>query len=142
MLIDLINYGIHILFLFNTFTAEEFLETRPVMHLSKHIFPSQELQKYLSYEALFFSKCLKVNVDSKNAMKIREKVFTSSPKISDLTKNDFFLTRFGSEWWKSLIKVLFCRFQQFLGLVNTFTGEGFSEARLFMHLSKYVFRSQ
>ena len=67
------------------------------MHLSKHIFPSQELQKYLSYQALFFSKCLKVNVDSKNAIKIREKVFKSSPKISDLTKNDFFLTRFGSE---------------------------------------------
>ena len=67
------------------------------MHLSKHIFPSQELQKYLSYQALFFSKCLKVNVDSKNAIKIRENVFTSSPKISDLTKNDFFLTQFGSE---------------------------------------------
>ena len=63
------------------FTAEEFSETRPFMHLSKHVFRSQWLQKYLSYEAfLFFSKCLKFNVDSKNAIKSWEKVFDFSDK--------------------------------------------------------------
>ena len=57
-------------YLFNTFTAKGFSETRPLMHLSKHVFRSQELQKYLSYEAqVFFSKCSKFNVDSKNVIK-------------------------------------------------------------------------
>ena len=39
-------------------------------------------------------------------------------------------------------KGTFCKFQQYLGLVNMFTAEEFSEARVFMHLSKHVFRSQ
>ena len=48
-------------------------------------------------------------------------VLTISPKISYLTKNNFLeLTMI-----KRLIKVLFCRFQKVLGLVNTFTAKGF-----------------
>ena len=53
----------------NTFTAKGFSETRPFMYLGKHVFRSQELQKYLSNEAHFFSKYSKFNVDSKNAIK-------------------------------------------------------------------------
>ena len=44
------------------------------MHLNKHISRSQQLQKYLSYEANFFLKHWKFNSYSKNAKKIPEKV--------------------------------------------------------------------
>ena len=44
----------------NTFTAKEFSETRPFIHLSKHVFGSQELQKYLSYEAHSLFKMFKI----------------------------------------------------------------------------------
>ena len=36
------------------FTAKVFLETRSFMHLSKHVFGSQQVSKYLSYEARSF----------------------------------------------------------------------------------------
>ena len=52
------------------------------------------------------------------------------------------MTQFGSAWWKSRIKVLFCRFHQFLGLVNTFTAKGFSETSPVIHLNKHILRSQ
>ena len=38
----------------NKFTTEGFSGKRPFMHLCKHVFQSQYLQKYLSYEAHFF----------------------------------------------------------------------------------------
>ena len=47
-------------------TAEGFSETRPFMHLSNHVFWSQQFQKYLSYETHF---------PSKNAIKIKQNVF-------------------------------------------------------------------
>ena len=61
---------------FNTFTPKGFSETRPFMHLSKHVFRSQQLQKYLRYEAHFFKKqkSLKFDAGSKNAIKISETV--------------------------------------------------------------------
>ena len=44
------------------------------MHLNKYIFQSQELQKYLAYEAHFsFSVHWKFNADSKNAKKMQPK---------------------------------------------------------------------
>ena len=56
---------------FNIFTAKDFSNTRPLMHLNKHVFRSQQLQKYLSYEAdFFFSKRSKFDLDSKNATKM------------------------------------------------------------------------
>ena len=55
---------------------EGFSETRPFIHLSKHVFHSQLFQKYLSYEAFFFfSKCSKFNVQSKTAIEIEKKFF-------------------------------------------------------------------
>ena len=63
----------------NKFTAERFSEPRPLIHSSKHLFRSQQLRKYLSYEAdFFFSKCSKFNLDSKNAIKMRQKFFGHS----------------------------------------------------------------
>ena len=53
-----------------------------------------------------------------------------------------FLTQFGSEWRKSWIKVLFCRFQEFFGLVNAFTAKGFSDKSPLMHVNKHIFWSQ
>ena len=47
-----------------------------------------------------------------------------------------------SKWWESRIKLVFCRFQQFQRLVNTFTTKVFPETRPFMHLSKHLFGSQ
>ena len=52
-------------------TTKEFSESGLFVHLSNHVFLSQQLQKYLSYETnffFFFSKYLKFNVDSKNAI--------------------------------------------------------------------------
>ena len=57
--------------LFDTLSAEEFSETKAFLNLSNHVSWSQELQKYLSYEAKFFSKCLKFKVDFKNAVKMQ-----------------------------------------------------------------------
>ena len=57
------------------FTAKGLSETSPFMYLSKHVFQSQELQNYISYEAFFFlPKCSKVHVDTKNAIRISENV--------------------------------------------------------------------
>ena len=63
---------------FNMFTTKGFSETRPFVHLSKQVLWSQQVQKYLSYEAHFFSKCSKFNVDSKYAIKNWQKVFRFS----------------------------------------------------------------
>ena len=52
------------------FIAGWFSETRPFMHLSKLIFDRQSFQKYLRYEAHLFSKYLKFNIHSKNAIPI------------------------------------------------------------------------
>ena len=38
-------------------------------------------------------------------------------------------------------KIVFLQFEHFLGLVDTFTPEGFSETGHFMHLSIHVLRS-
>ena len=62
----------------NTFTAKEFSEIGPFMHLSNHVFQSQEFHKFLGYEAhlfflflfLFFWKCSKFNVESKHTIKV------------------------------------------------------------------------
>ena len=47
------------------------------MHLDKHIFQSQELQKYFTYEAFFFffSEHWTFHVDTKNAKKMEQKVY-------------------------------------------------------------------
>ena len=119
----------------------------------------------------FFSEHWKFHIDTKNAKKRSQKVcgfldnwiwignrkfsplllqhsqFTinmekSSPKMSHLIENKLFLTHFGWEWRKSKIKVLFSRFHEFLGLVNTFTAKGFSERSTVMHLNKHIFPSQ
>ena len=54
------------------------------MHLSKHVFRSQQLQKYVSYEADFFSKCLKFNVDAKNEENIEKKFLVFQIAVFEL----------------------------------------------------------
>ena len=70
------------------------------------------------------------------------RLLTSSTKIWDLSKKKKFLTQFGSEWWKSRIKILFWRLQECLEIVNTFTAKGFSERSPVIHLTKHLFRSR
>ena len=55
------------------FTAKELSERSPGMQLYKHVIRSQSLQKYLSYEASFFSEHWKFNIDSKNERKMFKK---------------------------------------------------------------------
>ena len=43
---------------------------------------------------------------------------------------------------KKYDKILFCRFQEFWGLVHTFTAKAFSETRPLMHLNQHIFRKQ
>ena len=45
-------------------------------------------------------------------------VLTSHLKISDLAKIDLWQTHFGSKRWKILLKLIFYKFKQFLGLVK------------------------
>ena len=44
------------------------------MHLNKQINSSQQLQKYMTYEAHFFSEHWKLIINSKNAKKMQEKI--------------------------------------------------------------------
>ena len=55
------------------------------------------------------------------------------------------ITFFNSIWLKIKTKYdksTFCRFQEFLGVVNTFTAKAFSERNPIMHFNKHIFRSQ
>ena len=63
-------------------------------------------------------------------------MLTSSPKISNLTKIDFFLFNLAQNYIKSRIKILFPDFSSFGGLVNMFAVQDFSEKKRFLHLSK------
>ena len=45
------------------------------MHLNKHISPSQQLQKCMTYEARFFSEHWKLILDSKNAKEMTQKIY-------------------------------------------------------------------
>ena len=56
-------------------------------------------------------------------------MLTSSPKISDMTENDFFSLSLAHNDEKVGEK-LFFRFQQFVGLMNTLTTEGFQKQDL------------
>ena len=52
------------------------------------------------------------------------------------TRSFQFLTQFGSEWRKSWLKLLFWRFEKFLGLLNMFTAKIFQkEALLYIDIS-------
>ena len=116
-----------------------------------------------------FSKYLKLNRDFKNVGKNSEKIFcfrdnciwigivnlsllrrghfssranllTTSPKIWDVNKRDFFPTQFDWQWSIKMIKVLWCRFQQCLRKFTMLLVEGSPETGLFRHLSYHVFR--
>ena len=52
-----------------------FSEIRLFRYLSKHIFQSQYLWKYIRYEGHIFGKYLKFNIDLKNQKKIEKKLF-------------------------------------------------------------------
>ena len=54
----------------------------------------------------------------------------------------FFLSQFVLDYWKIMIKVLPCRFQQCLGPVKTLTLEGCSKAGAFGHSSNHISRGQ
>ena len=44
------------------------------MHLNKDIFPSQQLQKYMTYETHFFAEHCKLFAYSKNVKKMQQKI--------------------------------------------------------------------
>ena len=74
------------------------------MHLSKRVSQSQKLQKYLSYETHFFSKCSNFNVDFKTAIKSSEKVFSFSDNCLWTGSGKFFLLL--REYSSSVVNVL------------------------------------
>ena len=61
-------------------------------------------------------------------------LLTNSHRISDLNKSRF-QTRFILEWCRNRLKVLPCKSQHCLGLINTLTTEGCSETWPFWHLN-------
>ena len=46
-------------------------------HLSKQTFRSPSVQKYISYEGIFFRKCSKLNLNLENGKKIEKKFLVS-----------------------------------------------------------------
>ena len=120
---------------------------------------------------LWDSKSSKFYLNSRNAIRYRQKVFGSSdkciwvssnkfpvrwggylasivtglrntPKSSDLTKGGWFPALPMSVWWKSSMKGLFCRLLQCLGLVNKLTAKGCSETGHSMYSCNHVFPSE
>ena len=124
-----------------------------------------EMQKLWGHH--FFSKCLKFNIDFKNAVKISEKVFcfsdnliwfgtvklsllrtgyfslianvlTSSTNVWHLIER-LFPTQFPWQWSMNMIKVLWCRFQKCLATFTMLLVERSSQTGLLRHLYDYVF---
>ena len=117
----------HCLIKFTIFLVETSSERRLFRHWSDYVLRVSEIQKL--WGSSFFSKCLKFNLDFRNAVKDSEKlfyfwdnciwigiiklslwrtryfsfatnVFTSSPKILHLYNRSFFQLNFlGSDWW-------------------------------------------
>ena len=120
---------------------------------------------------LFATEHGKFNLDSKNGKKMQQNIYAFSdnlisignfkfclllrkcselavnvlskrPKILDQIKSNFFSLNLVQNDQKNKIKVLFCRFQEFLRLVNTFTAKWFSERSFAKHLNKQFFRTE
>ena len=77
--------------LVNTFTAKWFPEISFAMHLNKHIFRTQKLMKYLTYEASFFWEHGKFNVDFKNRKKTQQNIYGFSQELISIGKCKFSL---------------------------------------------------
>ena len=114
----------------------------------------------------FFSKRSKFQIDLKNGPKIEKKFFffcdnciwiaiiklflwrtryisspanvlTSSPKIFHVNKGDLFQLIFLWQWLMNMKKVMRCWFQECLGRFTMLLAEGFSETRVYRHLSNH-----
>ena len=59
-----------------TLPEQDYFKTGTLGHCSNHIFQSQELPKYFSYEDdIVFSKCAKLFADCENVIKNWQKIF-------------------------------------------------------------------
>ena len=61
------------------------------MRLSKHIFRSQKLQKWLKHKAQFFLECLEFNLDCKKAIRNSKKLNSFSGKSTSVGGGKFSL---------------------------------------------------
>ena len=114
---------------FTILLVEASSETWLFRHLSDYVFGGRNFENTKSLRVIFYSKCLKSNLDLKNAVKNWQKAFcfwdnfiwigivklsllrtgyfslaanvlTSSPKIWHVNKRDFFQLNFlGSDRW-------------------------------------------
>ena len=143
------------------------LWNRTFWHLSNHVFGVGNFGNTKAMRTSFFSKCLKFNIDFKNAVKISEKVFcfsdnliwfgtvklsllrtgyfslianvlTSSTNVWHLRER-LFPTQFPWQWSMNMIKVLWCRFQKCLATFTMLLVERSSQTGLLRHLYDYVF---
>ena len=141
------------------FLVDWAFETRLFRHLSNFVFGVRNFLNTKAMRVIFFSKCLKFNVDFKNAEKNREKVFCFwdncfwivivilsllrtgyfSSAANMFTSSTKILTQFTWQWSMKMIKMVWCIFQQCLRTSAMLLLEGSSEAGLFRHLSNLVF---
>ena len=150
------------------FTCATLLWTGRFRHLSDNVFGVLNFQSTKDMRVIFFWKYLKLNLDFKNAVRNSEKnfcfignciwigiinlsplrteylssadnVLTWNPKIWHVNKRNFFPTQFSWQWSLNMIKVLWYRFQQFLGTFTILLVKGSSETRFFRYLSNHVF---
>ena len=139
---------------FLIFSVEGSSKTRLFRHLSNDVFWSPWLRKYISYEGHpFFGKCVKIDIDLKNAKKKQkkknwERVFssavialTNSHTILHITKRDFLKMQLPSQWLIYMVKRLSFRLQQCLNPFAMLFIEGSSERWPFKNLCDNVFRS-
>ena len=61
------------------------------MHLNKHIFRTQKIQKHLTYEASFLREYGKSNVDFKNGKKMQQNIYSFSEELIWIGKCKFSL---------------------------------------------------
>ena len=142
------------------------------MYLSKHIFRSQQLQKYLTYDAHTGFKTLEISCKYQKCTKRKcsKKSMVFYIIVFELVTGNFLShyentgslhlwyyqvalksqiwlkITYSNAIWLRMIKVVqryfFLRFQDFFGLVKTVTAKGFSEERPVMHINKHMLLSQ
>ena len=103
-------------------------------------------QKYQKKGFCFWDNCIWISILKLSLWRTRyfssaANMLTNSPKILHVKKKErLFPAQLSWQWSMNMIKVLWCRFQQWLGTFTMLLVEGSCETGLLIHLSNHVFR--
>ena len=139
------------------FTCATLLWTGRFRHLSDNVFGVLNFRSTKDMRAIFFGKdrnweknfcfidnCIWIGIIKLSLLRTEylssaDNVLTWNPKIWHVNKRNFFPTQFSWQWSLNMIKVLWYRFQQFLGTFTILLVKRSSETRFFRYLSNHVF---